>query len=248
LSAGKIDAFYRPVAMVFMVIVFWYYLIAAIRLFKNRQTQITGSTFSAEQALVAKWTRVLLITMTLIAAVWAATIFSSVLFNIDGLAFFAPIEIILVIFVYWIGLRGYQLTRVVYISEQKATKTYAESLGSKEVETCIDLLREAMENDKLFLDPSLTVNKLAEKLDLNPRTISAVLNRELKKGFSEFINEYRVKEVKEKMLQPANKHITIAGIAFESGFNSVATFQRTFKSIEHVTPKQFLAVHQNTDK
>ncbi|MEO6979077.1 MAG: helix-turn-helix domain-containing protein, partial [Mucilaginibacter sp.] len=80
------------------------------------------------------------------------------------------------------------------------------------------------------------------------RTISAVLNRDLKKGFSEFVNEYRINEVKQKMLQPENNHITIAGIAFESGFNSVATFQRTFKSTENITPKQFLSAYKNQDK
>jgi AraC-like DNA-binding protein len=50
------------------------------------------------------------------------------------------------------------------------------------------------------------------------------------------------------MLQPENKHITIAGIAFESGFNSVATFQRSFKSAENITPKQFLSNHKKQDK
>jgi AraC-like DNA-binding protein len=43
------------------------------------------------------------------------------------------------------------------------------------------------------------------------------------------------------MLQPANKHITIAGLALESGFNSVATFQRVFKLTEHMTPKEFIS-------
>lgn len=251
IKAYQIDAVYQPVARVLMVIVFWAYLISAINVFKKWRKDIrhnAETTSVTEQKLVSKWTRILLIVMSAIAVVWACTIFGSVLFNITGISYFAPIEIILVIFVYWIGLRGYQQTRVVYISEQKATITYAESLGSKEVEACTGLLKAAMEKDKLYLDPALTVNKLAEKLDLNPRTISAVLNGELKKGFSEFVNEYRVKEVKEKMLQPVNKHLTIAGIAFESGFNSVATFQRTFKSLEHVTPKQFLAIHRNTNK
>ena len=247
LSAGKIDALYRPIAMVLMVIVFWYYLVAAVGLFKNRQTQNVGLTSATEQSLVIKWTRVLLITMTLIAVVWAATIFSSVLFNIDGLAFFAPIEIILVIFVYWVGLRGYQHTRVVYISGQKAAKTYAESLSSEEAEKCVLLLKDAMETEKLYLDPELTVNKLADHLAINPKLISTVLNGQLKKGFSTFVNEYRVTEVKEKMLHPDNRHITLAGLALNSGFNSVATFQRVFKAAENMSPKEFLSRHKETE-
>lgn len=240
-NAGKIDAVYRPIAMASMVIVFWYFLIEAIRLFRKQQIQSFASQPSAEQVLATKWTRALLVVMALIAAVWAATIFSSILFNIGGIEFFAPIEIILVIFVYWIGLRGYQHTRVVYVNEQKAAKTYVDSIGPEEAEKCIRLLKDAMETEKVYLDPELTVNKLAEHSAISPKLISAVLNGQLKKGFSAFVNEYRVAEVKEKMLHPGNSHITLAGLARDSGFNSVATFQRVFKASENMTPKEFLS-------
>jgi len=242
ISAGQIDGLYRPMAMALMVIVFWIFLIKAIRLF--RKQQVPGSQPSAEQALATRWTRALLIVMALIATVWAATIFSSILFNISGLAFFAPIEIILVIFVYWIGLRGYQQTRVVYVNEQKAVKTYIDSIDPEEAEKCIRLLKKAMDNEKFYLDPELTVNKLADHLAISPKLISAVLNGQLKKGFSAFVNEYRVAEVKEKMLHPGNSHITLAGLARDSGFNSVATFQRAFKASENKTPKEFLSQHR----
>ncbi len=246
LRAGKIDAIYQPVAMGLMVIVFWYFLIKALRLFINHQKQIAVAQASAEQAGAAKWTRALLIAMTLIAAGWAITIFSSILFNITGLAFFAPIEITLVIFVYWIGLRGYQQTRVVYVNEQKAAKTYIDNIDPEESEKCIRLLKDAMDARKLYLDPELTVNKLADHLAISPKLISAVLNGQLKKGFSGFINEYRVAEVKDKMLHPNNSHITLAGLALNSGFNSVATFQRVFKAEENMSPKEFLSLHKET--
>lgn len=250
LKAGDIDALYQPVAEVLMVVIFWFYLVSAIRQFKKWQPETSGADVSmlAEQSLINKWTKALLTVMALIATLWAATIFGSLLFKIEALDYFSPIEIILVVFTYWIGLKGYQHTRVVYISDQKVAKTYADYVPAAEVEMYIAILKKAMETDKLYLDPTLTVNKLAEKLNLNPRTISAVLNRELKKGFSEFVNEYRITEVKIKMLQPENKHITIAGIAFESGFNSVATFQRTFKNTESITPKQYLLNYKNRNK
>jgi AraC-like DNA-binding protein len=245
-SAGEIDGVYRPIAMALMVIVFWFFLIKAIRLFRKQQISVYGAQPSAEQILATKWTRALLIAMTLIAGVWAVTIFSSLLFNIGGLAFFAPIEIILVIFVYWIGLRGYQQTRVVYVNEQKASKTYIDNIDPEEAERCVRLLQDTMEHDKLYLNPELTVNKVAERLAISPKLISAVLNGQLKKGFSAFVNEYRVAEVKEKMLHPGNSHITLAGLARDSGFNSVATFQRVFKAAENMSPKEFLSLHKET--
>ncbi|WP_295796352.1 helix-turn-helix domain-containing protein [Mucilaginibacter sp.] len=250
IKPGSIDAVYQPAAEVLMVAVFWVYLVRSISLFKKRGLQPMGenSPHVGEQSLIIKWTRALLTILVLIAVIWSATIFGSLLFNIQAIEYFSPIEIILVVFTYWIGLKGYRYSSVVYVSEQKAVKIYADAMPAEEAESCIALLKEAMETDKLYLDPSLTVGKLADALKVNSRTISAVLNRELKKGFSEFINEYRINEVKQKMLLPENKHITIAGIAFESGFNSVATFQRTFKNAENITPKQFLSTYKNKEK
>jgi AraC-like DNA-binding protein len=245
-GAGKINTVYDPVARVLMVVIFWIYLVQAIRLFRNRE-QYTGDTPAVtEKALTAKWTRALLIIMSLVAAVWAVTIFGSVLFNIAGIAFFAPIEIILVIFVYWIGLRGYQQTRVVYVNGQKTVKTYNDSIDPDEAEKYIRLLKDSMRTEKLYLDPELTINKLADHLVINPKLISAVLNGQLKKGFSAFVNEYRVAEVKEKMLHPDNSRLTLAGLALNSGFNSVATFQRVFKAAENMSPKEFLSLHKET--
>jgi len=246
-SAGTIDALYQPVVQVLMVVIFWGYLAAAILQFRKWHTDIQyiiEASSITEQKLISKWTKILLIVMSIVAVVWTATIFGSVLFNITGITYFAPIEIILVIFVYWIGLRGYHHTRIVYVNTQKAAKTYLDGLEPGEAETCISLLKKAMEEDKFYLDPELTVNKLAANINVNPKIISAVLNRQLNKGFNEFVNEYRIIEVKTKMLRSDNKHITIAGLAFESGFNSVATFQRTFKSMENITPRQFLSLQQ----
>ncbi|HEY2582433.1 MAG TPA: helix-turn-helix domain-containing protein [Mucilaginibacter sp.] len=244
-GTGKIDSVYEPIARGAMVVIFWYYLISAIRLFRNWSQQIDSRQTPTEQMLTAKWTKILLIAMTLIAAVWAITIFGSLMFNIRGIVYFAPIEIILVIFVYWIGLKGYQQTRVIYIKAQKATKINVDNAASEEAKKYVSLIKRSMDIDKLYLDPELTVNKVAEHLDISPKLISAVLNGELKKGFSAFVNEYRINEVKERMLHPENKHITLAGLALESGFNSVATFQRVFKVSENMTPKEFLS--QNRD-
>ena len=98
-----------------------------------------------------------------------------------------------------------------------------------------------MEGEKLFLDPELNVGKLAKHLQINQKMLSAVLNQHLGKGFNEFVNEYRVAEVKKKLLSKENQHLTILGLALKAGFNSQATFQRVFKELTSLTPKEFVA-------
>jgi len=96
-----------------------------------------------------------------------------------------------------------------------------------------------MKEDKIYLNPNLNLATLSEKTGIAPKTISAVLNQHLQKSFNEFVNGYRVNEFKEKIVQPEMNNLTIAGIAFECGFNSQATFQRTFKELTGQSPSDF---------
>jgi AraC-like DNA-binding protein len=73
-----------------------------------------------------------------------------------------------------------------------------------------------------------------------------VLNQHLHTSFNEFVNEYRVSAFKQKLCTDEVKHLTIAGIAAECGFNSQATFQRTFRQVTGLSPSEFkMQVLQN---
>ena len=100
-------------------------------------------------------------------------------------------------------------------------------------------LKKAMEANLYHQDPELSLSSLAEKLDIHPHELSRIINIALKKNFNDFINEYRVKDVARKMQDPAYDHITLLGIAFESGFNSQSTFTRAFKQITGKTPLEY---------
>jgi len=92
-------------------------------------------------------------------------------------------------------------------------------------------LRRAVETGRLYEDPELTVSTLAEKLEIPAWELSRLINIAIEKNFSDFINEYRVREVARKIKDPAYDHITLLGIAYDSGFNSKSTFNRTFRDM-----------------
>ncbi|HEX8023841.1 helix-turn-helix domain-containing protein, partial [Mucilaginibacter sp.] len=100
-------------------------------------------------------------------------------------------------------------------------------------------LKKVLKANLYYLDPELNLRSLAEKLSLYPNELSRIINTVLKKSFSDFINEYRVVEVSRKMQDPAYDHITLLGIAFESGFNSKTTFNRTFKQMTGKSPAEY---------
>ena len=101
------------------------------------------------------------------------------------------------------------------------------------------LLKKAMQANLYYQDPELSLNSLAEKLELGPHELSRIINTVLKKSFNDFINEYRVADVVQKMQDLAYDHITLLGIAFESGFNSQSTFNRIFKQMTGKSPLEY---------
>ncbi|MGZ3777069.1 MAG: ABC transporter permease, partial [Mucilaginibacter sp.] len=76
-------------------------------------------------------------------------------------------------------------------------------------------------------------------LNIHPHDLSRIINIGLEKNFSDFINDFRVREVVRKMQNPAYDRITLLGIAYESGFNSKRTFNRVFKETTGKSPVEY---------
>jgi len=102
-------------------------------------------------------------------------------------------------------------------------------------------LKKAMETNRFYQDAELTLSSLAEKLEMQPKELSRIVNTGLKKNFNDFINEYRVRDAILKMQDPAFDHITLLGIAFDAGFNSKSTFNRIFKQMTGKSPVEYKA-------
>lgn len=100
-------------------------------------------------------------------------------------------------------------------------------------------LKKAVKEHRYYQDPDLSLKTLAERLGLHTHELSRILNTVLKKSFNDFINEYRVQAVIYKMQDPGYDHITMLGIAVESGFNSQSTFSRIFKQVTGRTPLEY---------
>ncbi len=94
---------------------------------------------------------------------------------------------------------------------------------------------------KAYEDPELSLSQIARQLNTNPSVISKVINQGFKLNFNDFINFYRIEAVKEKLRLGEQKIQTLLGIAYDCGFNSKATFNRAFKKVEGVSPKEWKA-------
>ena len=97
-----------------------------------------------------------------------------------------------------------------------------------------------IEEEEPFLVPNLSLRELAGQVEIHPNKLSWLLNECLGKNFNEFINFYRIEYFKKLALNPKNSHISLIGLAYESGFNSKTVFNTYFKKETGMTPKEFL--------
>ena len=112
-------------------------------------------------------------------------------------------------------------------------------LSDQECQEYLMLLTRAVEDQEAYLNAELTLRSLAADLKLHPNKLSWLLNTSVGKNFNEYINTYRLEAFKRKALSPANSHLTLLGLAYESGFNSKTVFNNFFKKHTQNTPGKY---------
>lgn len=103
----------------------------------------------------------------------------------------------------------------------------------------VNALIATMEVDHLYTNKRLNKAQLAAVLKLTELQLAQILKEYIGKGFTDFVNYYRVEAVKEKLKDPKYKDITLMGVADECGFNSKTSFYRVFKEITGITPADY---------
>ncbi|NVO31948.1 helix-turn-helix domain-containing protein [Hymenobacter lapidiphilus] len=100
-------------------------------------------------------------------------------------------------------------------------------------------IRRALEEERLYLNPTLTLAELSAHTGLAPRLISFTVNQGFGQSFNDLINGYRVAEVKRRLATPDAQRLTLLGLALECGFNSKTTFNRIFKQFTGQAPREW---------
>jgi AraC-like DNA-binding protein len=118
---------------------------------------------------------------------------------------------------------------------------YAKSgLKEDDISRIMSQLEELMKKDKPFTDSELTLNDLAQKLDVHPNQLSQAINSITGKSFYHYINSWRIEEFLALASLPENKKYTFLSLAYDCGFNSKTTFNKYFKLHTGKTPSEFI--------
>lgn len=82
----------------------------------------------------------------------------------------------------------------------------------------------------------ITLDTIANVAGFSKFHFSRLFKQFTDMSFYDYLNQRRVKEAEKLLLDP---NITITEVAMRSGFSSIATFNRVFKSFKECTPTEF---------
>lgn len=224
------------------------YLFFALRLYQHYQKWLP-TQFSNTETISFTWYRNFLI-------VYALAIIVNWIYIFLGMAGFQFSytdiwweKFLVGVIIYYVSIKGYIQTQpklLVFKDKEEIEGKKIEAKKMEQSETMIldfelwkNKLLNAMNEQKMYLDPEFSLSDLAIHLKTHHSLLSAVINKGFGKNFNDFINEYRVKEFQNRVQLRENQHLTLLGIAFDCGFNSKATFNRVFKKMTGKSPKEW---------
>ncbi len=131
------------------------------------------------------------------------------------------------------------LQQPVTLSDGQRKKYEKSSLDEEMTHDIKRKLTECMESGKLYLNNELTLPQLAERVRVSTHHLSRVINEQFGQNFADFVNQYRVEEIKRRLLDPQYAHLKIEEIAYQSGFSTKSTFGSAFKKFTGMTPSEY---------
>jgi len=161
-----------------------------------------------------------------------------------------PLRVLTTVLIYWIGYQAILQLRLLKERENLRKQLNFKSLikevkpkinDEKEVDKKLlfDKINILIDDKKLFTEPKLNIDFLANEVDINASKLSTIINHFSAKSFNDYINEFRIELAKKLLIDADYINYTITAIGLESGFNSKSTFYYTFKKLTGLTPTEY---------
>lgn len=248
---GEVEDFslFTSVLLVsFVISGFTYTILASIKLKKHQR--MVDNNFSYDEHISLNWLKY---------SIWGiGLVFLAVAFVIsmrEGLGYEFPFNAdiifytLIVVLVFFIGFFGIQHQNLFSNVSEPAQKELIQTqlpgeykksgLRQDVAESIHKKLLKLMAEEKPYLNPTLTLLDLSQKMDISTNYVSQTINQYEKVNFHYFVNEYRVDEFIRRA--KSNNNFSFLANALDSGFNSKSSFNTVFKKFKDTTPSKYMA-------
>jgi len=221
------------------------YMIGAVRILLKYKIELNSVSEHLEKKNLS-WLRFVLFGFILIWSIDAGEFFLAI-FAEPELFLSSVALVLLFVFANVVVYQGLRMPEVFQGNGDK--KKYQNSpMTEEEKKEYLERLYGYMEHERPYLNPSLTLDKLARRLAIPSRYLSQIINESLGVNFFDFVNGYRIEEAKKLFLDTSNGQRSILDLLFDAGFNTKSVFNRAFKKYTGMTPSEFKRYHQSSQR
>jgi len=224
-----------------MVIQFSAYQILIHRKWREYQRLIQQEISNTEDVNIS-WVRFFTGVFLIVNLSFLISLFAVIHLNVMDLVW-KSVGVILSLSIFALGYKGILQKEILFpkslVKPQSIELTASTAPVTKPDNGLIEKLQQYMKNEKPFLDPELSLSALAKAMGINRNQLSQLINTGIGENFYDFINKYRVEEVKRLMVDPQKQNYNLLGMALEAGFKSKSTFNLIFKRFTGLTPTEY---------
>jgi AraC-like DNA-binding protein len=173
-------------------------------------------------------------------SVWYKSWFPGYRVNYDALGIMSNYaQLIMVTILLFFGLSHSRIMTGVEKARLEELNEAKEDKRSNYTDEQVQRLHKYMQESKAYLNSQLKIDDLAQSISMPQKLLSNLINREFKKNFFEYVNEFRIEEAKRQLTAAEYKNKSVLDIALDSGFNSKSSFYDLFKKSLGTTPSGF---------
>ncbi len=143
----------------------------------------------------------------------------------------------LLLFTGFVGLTQNTYTREVVEETEEEPEQEIIPLSPEKEDIMAAEIRRLMDEKRLFLQPNLKINDLAQMLNTNRSYIYNAINQGIGMSFAEYINKKRIEYA--VRLIDKDREMLLADVAHKSGFSSPSAFYRNFKLYMNCSPSDY---------
>ncbi len=213
--------------LIFIYLHLAFYIAMSWYIVKKVKQQHLGTLQTKSQKAILDWLPLLIAGL---AVIWA----SYVLNILDDAVPYVIGPIVYSLVIYYLSYKAFQL---------KVTDLDGNAFKVNDDPILFDKITKLVIDDKLYLEPDLSLSKLSKRVGRNTQMISSVINQYAGRNFNDFINYYRIQNAKASLVNDESEKYTISSIAFDMGFSSLSSFNGAFKKFEGMTPSAYRKKH-----